>query len=563
MKLEKNNRNRCFIVLYFDKDGLVDRYMTHMLESIREDASYILTVVNGFLTEEAGRELSACCDRVLYRPNAGFDVAGYREGIFDMGFHELSKYDELVLMNYTFFGPLDSFAEMFREMNVRDLDFWGITEHYSLTVDPYGVIPYGYLPEHLNSHFIALRRDFFMSFSYRDFIMNMKNPDSYVDSIAGYEAVFTKYFADLGFKWEAYVDSDEYQEYSPAPFAYHAAELISEKKCPILKRRNFFSDYMINLQNNAGESQIRAYEAVLAHTGYDPALMWENILRLQDLAQIHQTMHVNYYPDSEVSGHVFVPGEACAFILGDEEKFRAVCGRYLRSIPDEIKIIYLDGDESYAEKLRQAAMMAIGAKYVLVIDPFDLPEPKGDVMKSSRASLLYGDMEALFGSRAVVGNLLDTLDEEAHIGLLVPPLPMYGAYFETLMDGYAGHFDELKAFAAKLCMTFPIIRGDDLPVYPYGGSFVARAAAFANAVSEINTLTDEGECVSCDMVRLLLPYLMQKQLCMTGVACGSGYASTHATNLDLALRENNKVVFERFGPDFYWTELDKIRGKAP
>ena len=563
MKLEKDNRNRCFIVLYFDKDGLVDRYMTNMLRSIREDAAYILTVVNGFLTEEAGMQLSACCDRVLYRPNTGFDVAGYREGIFDMGFHELSKYDELVLMNYTFFGPLDSFEEMFREMNVRDLDFWGITEHYALKVDPYGVIPYGYLPEHLNSHFIALRREFFMSFSYRDFIMNMKNPDSYLDSIVGYEAIFTKYFADLGYKWEAYVDAGDYKEYSQAPFAYHAAELIRDKKCPILKRRNFFSDYKVNLQNNAGESQVLAYEAALACTSYDPSLIWENILRLQDLAQIRQTMHVSYYPDSEVSGHVFTPGEACAFIFGDEAKFRAVCGRYLRSIPDEIKVIYLDGTESYTEKLRQASMMAIGTKYVLIIDPFDLPDPKGNVMKSSKASLLYGDMEALFGSRAVIGNILDVLDEEAHIGLLVPPLPMYGAYFETLMDGWAGHFDELKAFADRLEMTFPIIRGDDLPVYPYGGSFIARAGAFANAVSRITSLTDDGVCVSDDMTRLLLPYLMQKQLFMTGTACGSDYASTWATNLDLALRENNKVVFERFGPDYYWTELDKIRGKAP
>jgi rhamnosyltransferase len=208
-------------------------------------------------------------------------------------------------------------------------------------------------------------------------------------------------------------------------------------------------------------------------------------------------------------------------------------------------------------------MMAIGAEYVLILNPFDLPEPKGNVMKSSKASLFYGDMEALFGSRAVIGNILDTLDEEAHIGLLVPPLPVYGAYFETLTDGYAGHFDELKSYAGRLGMTFPIIRGDDLPVYPYGGSFVARTAAFANAVSEITALTDAGESVPDDMVRLLLPYLMQKQLFMTGIACGSSYASTCATNLDFALRENNKVVFERFGPDFYWTELDKIRGKAP
>ena len=563
MKLEKNNRNRCFIVLYFDKDGLVDRYMTNMLKSIREDAAYILTVVNGFLTKEAGEMLAACSDKVLYRPNAGFDVAGYREGIFDLGFQKLSEYDELVLMNYTFFGPLRPFTEMFEEMNVRDLDFWGITEHYKLTVDPYGVISYGYLPEHLNSHFFALRRDFFMSYPYRDFMINMKNPDSYVDSIAGYEAIFTKYFEDLGFTWEAYVDSAEFEEYSHQPFAYHAAELIRDKKCPILKRRNFFSDYKINLQNNAGESQIRAYEAVLQYTDYEPALMWENVLRLQDLGQIHQTMHVNYFPDSEASYRKFVSGETVAFVFGDEDMFRAICSRYRRSIPDEIKIIYLDGDESYLEKLVQASMMAIGTKYMLVLNPFDLPEPAGDVLMSSKASLLYGDMEALCGTRTVIGNLLDTLDKESHIGLLVPPLPMYGAYFETLEDGWAGHYDELISLAGVLGMTFPIIHGDDLPVYPYGGSFAARTDVCARAIREMDRLTESGICISDDMARLLLPYLMQKNLYMTGVAMSSSYASTYATNLDLALRENNKVVFKRFGPDFYWTELDKLRGKAP
>ena len=66
-----------------------------------------------------------------------------------------------------------------------------------------------------------------MSFPYRDFIINMKNPNSYVESISGYEAIFTKYFADLGFTWEAYVDASDYRNYTHAPFAYEAAELIN------------------------------------------------------------------------------------------------------------------------------------------------------------------------------------------------------------------------------------------------------------------------------------------------------------------------------------------------
>ncbi len=563
MKLEKNNRNRCVIVLYFDKDGLIDRYMINMLESLRANSAFVLTVVNGFLTEETGEKLADCCDRVLYRPNAGFDVGGYREGIFHMGFSELSRYDELVLMNYTFFGPLYPFSEMFEVMNVKDLDFWGITKHNMVPGDPFGVISYGYLPEHLNSHFFALRRDFFMSYAYRDFIINMKNPDSYIGSIAGYEAIFTKYFSDLGFKWEAYVDSSDYDDYTYAPFAYRAAELIREKRCPILKRRNFFSDYRDDLKNTAGESQLMAYESVLAHTDYDPSLMWENVLRLQDLAQIHRTLHVNYYPDSEVTPHDFHEGEAVFFVFGDEEKFNIVCGRYKRSIPGEYRIIYLGGDGSYAEKLRRAAEMAAGTKYVGIINPFDLPEASRGTVKSSRVSCRYSDMESLFGSRAVIGNVLDLMDKEDHIGLLVPPLPLFGAYFEMLKDGWAGRYDDVKALAGKFGMTFPIIHGDDLPVYPCGGSFYIRTDILDSVAGELELLSGKPEENDAQIVRMILPYLVQKGLHMTGVVCGTNYAATLATNLDLALRENNKVVFKRFGPDFYWTELEKIQGKAP
>ena len=41
---------------------------------------------------------------ILIRANHGFDVGGYREGLFYLGFKELQKYDEIVLFNYTFFG---------------------------------------------------------------------------------------------------------------------------------------------------------------------------------------------------------------------------------------------------------------------------------------------------------------------------------------------------------------------------------------------------------------------------------------------------------------------------
>ena len=106
MLIDRNSRNRCIIFLYYDKDGLVDRYVTGLLDALKSVSSYVLVVVNGYVTGEGEAALKSHSDSVLVRVNTGFDVGGYREGLFWIGFERLSTFDELVLMNYTFFAPL-------------------------------------------------------------------------------------------------------------------------------------------------------------------------------------------------------------------------------------------------------------------------------------------------------------------------------------------------------------------------------------------------------------------------------------------------------------------------
>ena len=179
-------------------------------------------------------------------------------------------------MNYTFFGPLYPFKEMFDTMSERDVDFWGLTKFHKVDGDPFHAISYGYIPEHLQSHFLVLRREFFMSYQYRDFIMNMKNPNSYTESICSYEAIFTKYFSDLGFQWAVYTDSTEYEGYSFYPVMFYAKDVIEEKRCPIIKRRSFFTDYTDFLLNTCGEASVEAYEYIRQNNLYDTDLIWEN-----------------------------------------------------------------------------------------------------------------------------------------------------------------------------------------------------------------------------------------------------------------------------------------------
>ena len=117
MILDVKSKNRCVVFLFYDKDGIVDQYVLDMLDDLRENAAFVYVAVNGVITPEGRARLARHSDEVFCRVNAGFDVGGYRDAIFNLGFRALAKYDELVLMNYTFFAPLYPFREMFETMN--------------------------------------------------------------------------------------------------------------------------------------------------------------------------------------------------------------------------------------------------------------------------------------------------------------------------------------------------------------------------------------------------------------------------------------------------------------
>ena len=105
MIIKKGSSNRCGIFLYYDREGKVDEYVIYLLNSIRPFLKNLLVVCNGEITEEAHALFDSVADEVMIRENEGFDVGGYRAGIFHIGLDKLSEYEETILFNYTFFGP--------------------------------------------------------------------------------------------------------------------------------------------------------------------------------------------------------------------------------------------------------------------------------------------------------------------------------------------------------------------------------------------------------------------------------------------------------------------------
>lgn len=290
----EEDRKRIAIFMFYDREGKADEYIFYLLSELKRHLQYLLIVCNGELDSESNGKLHMIGDEVIIRENTGFDVGAYKAGIFYVGFDKLMEYDELLLLNYTFFGPVYPFSEMFQKMDRENLDFWGITKHFEIERDPYGRNPYGCLPEHIQSYFMVLRKSLFSSSEYQAFMKDIKDPETYEDSICEYETIFTRYFQDKGFRWGVYMDEEEYRSSTCTPVMFCMDELLEKQRCPIVKRREFFSDYHDFYLHSSGICSKDVLDIIKNRTQYPVELIWKNILRVNNLADIQKNLQLRY-----------------------------------------------------------------------------------------------------------------------------------------------------------------------------------------------------------------------------------------------------------------------------
>ena len=158
---------RLSIFFFYDGDGIVDRYIDCFLQELKKNSEHLLVVCNGKLEPEGEKLIRKSADDLLIRENKGFDIWAYKSGLEYLTWEKVAQYDELVLCNFTCFGPLYPFAEMFEKMSAKDVDFWGITKFNKVDYDPFGTVVYNYLPDHLQSNFLVARKKLFTSREYQ------------------------------------------------------------------------------------------------------------------------------------------------------------------------------------------------------------------------------------------------------------------------------------------------------------------------------------------------------------------------------------------------------------
>ena len=194
---------KVLVYVIFESEPRLQQYKVIFLEKLATLADKTLIVVNGGLVAEDLETLGQY-GQVLVRDNTGYDTAAFREGILSLGKETLQHCFQLMLVNDTNIGPMSDLAAVFQTMAGRNLDFWGIS-YGETQEDITGFNRYGYIPNHLQSYFLVIEPLLLQSEEFYDYWQVLTDTDSREEAIGKHETTFTKYFADLGYRYDALV----------------------------------------------------------------------------------------------------------------------------------------------------------------------------------------------------------------------------------------------------------------------------------------------------------------------------------------------------------------------
>jgi lipopolysaccharide biosynthesis protein len=582
MKLERQSIKRLAIYFFYDPDGIVDDYVLYMLGELKKCISELLVVCYGKLNPKGRENLERLTPNVFVSENKGCDAWAYKEGMEYFGWTLLGQFDEVILTSYTVFGPLYPLIYLFEEMNIRDVDYWGITTINGLNIEASFPDRPENLSPHIQSFFIAIRMHMLRSPEFQQFWKGIPTFNKCEETNYYFDQEFTKYFEDKGFKWQVYVDTKDFQDGASNPLLYSPLELVENRKCPFIERESFFINYANFLIYNNGESTGELLDYIENKLTYDTNLIWDNLLRLQNLADLNNCLHLNYVLPTKISEPISRKDIKIALIIHlFFEDLVDFCYKYAQSMPKQSDIfISTDTVEKQRAILKVFTQLECNKLTVNIINNRGrdvsalLVAAKSFVMeyeyvcfvhtkKSSYmpaitgASWRYKCFENLLKSKKFVENVIATFEKNPRLGILAPPPPNHGNYYSTIGLGeWYDNYNNVVNLAEKINLNIDIDI-DKEPVAPLGSMFWFRPKALEVMYNQNWEYTDFPDGILAPngtlhhAIERIHPFAAQHEGFYSAYLMSDSFARIEITNINYMLRHLNKELFKIFGPNSY------------
>lgn len=258
--------NRVAIFAHYDKKNIIDDYVVFYVKELQKIAKNVIFVSCCDLPKEELDKLD--CYKIAQK-HKEYDFGSYKRGfIFAKNNNLLKDCEELIFANDSCYGPFKPLEKIFNSMSVNDCDFWGLTKNRigfkKLKNDK---VKDTFCP-HVQTYFIVLRQNAFLSKAFNEFINLVKYQESKNDVVLNYEIGLTKTLEKAGFKPD-FVIKNFYKSNNPTVFKWRK---LYEKtdfpfvKCSVLRLKNYLHTTAEGWQDLFTQEQIELIEKNLKYT---------------------------------------------------------------------------------------------------------------------------------------------------------------------------------------------------------------------------------------------------------------------------------------------------------
>lgn len=252
-------KKRMVIYHHYDPQNRISEADLKQIGQIRQVAEKLVFVTNSALEQAELDKIAPYASEVILRENHGYDFAGWKEAILKTGMDQIRKFDELVLMNNSCYGPEYDLNRMFSEMEQEPVDFWGVTMFPYQPDGSYLNKPC--IDPHVQSYFQVYRNAALINPAFEKFWSALPVSDDFIETVANGETALTHYLEEAGLKWSVYVKEtailNSYLACGSVPYHYPYELLLL--RSPFVKKK---AEQYMDLEQ---ETKLKAMMAQLEH----------------------------------------------------------------------------------------------------------------------------------------------------------------------------------------------------------------------------------------------------------------------------------------------------------
>lgn len=564
---------RLTIIACIFTNGRVYGYQKYCIEELKKISTLLIITYHGVL-DKSIKEHWEQEGIFVQKSEHVHDVAMWQEMILKWNEKTgRNEFDELILANDSFFGPIYSFEDVFKHMEEEKIDFWGITVHGKIPkYDKYGKV-IGKWERFLQRFFLVFRSDLLHSNEFLEFWKNLPLLDEYSKTETEFEFVLTSYFEEKGYKWSAFCDTSQWENVdcrrNISFLLFEPYKLLKELSIPVVSKQLFYTDKEVELCYNKGDENKKVLQYLKENSNYDVDFIYEyliNELNVYDLWSNTNSSWILSAKKESLSQKIQKKRKVLVVAhLYYEDMFDEAI-EYIRNLPVYVDVVITSSDEARVKQLQEMCVKRLSNNFqvinvcnrgrewsallLYVKKLLNRYEYLGFIHDKKSKQMYYSSVGESFNqflwdnmlfSEDYIESILEILENNVKLGMLVPPLVYHGEFWGHATDFWTVCFEETRKLATRLDLK--CILDENKPVMTIGSTFWAKVSALKKLIGYDFFIEDfPEEPMEIDgtinhAFERILAYVVQDAGYYTGTIMNSDWAENDMVNTKVMLRK--------------------------